>query len=332
MEEIPNYFDNIEDIEDYPLDDVYCQNEFQVLYNRVFFPSTNQNKELLKEKENQIEQEDIFMPEEEEEFYQNPLEIQEEFIEEKDENNYNPTYMINNEPQNQKELIDLHAKSLPNNIQSKFRISTDFSLFHQEGDVEYDNRLRNEINEDNLSSSNNKNNFFTDSLNLNVENKNIKIKSKENKKRKNVSDYIRKKIKSRFFNTTKNRLNDFLEIENLEIFFYFLSQSFITNVTKDYNKKYLFMTLKELMNKNLFEEDEKSDYNDGGGNNLLQIKRMDIDRKKYEKNKSVNNYLNSNVENTKNLYFNFYENNIVNKSYKEYIKYEEFGKLDDEND
>ena len=116
-----------------------------------------------------------------------------------------------------------------------------------------------------------------------------KIK-KSKKQRKFKSDDIRKKIKSNCHKIIKNIINENLKKAGSEEFFGFLPQSFLGNVSKIFNKKYMNSTYEDLLSID-FSKNQKT------GN-------LEIDQKNYNKNINVLNYLEKNPEISKISGFN----------------------------
>jgi hypothetical protein len=105
--------------------------------------------------------------------------------------------------------------------------------------------------------------------------KNKKIKNK--RKRKDMEDNKRKKIKSNFYSKYLNKeLNNLLKDLKVQKKFSNLSQVFIANVTKKINKRIMNLTLKEHMLDDSFKLNKK-------------MKKIDI--KHYENNKKIITYL-----------------------------------------
>lgn len=127
-------------------------------------------------------------------------------------------------------------------------------------------------------------------------------------KRKENSDNIRKKIKSRFLKVLKNTVNERLKAAGSEKLFKFLPQKFICNVSKEKNKAVMNLSFKQLFSKN-FCEDEK-------GN--------ESDKINYKHNLSVLDYLEKNVEISENSNFNVFKDMKFYKIYNEYLKSKEF--------
>ena len=151
-----------------------------------------------------------------------------------------------------------------------------------------------------------------DLINLILENKtNIPLskRNKIKKKRKFYSDNIRRKIKCTFHNSLKNTLNKRLRYTNSKLFFDYLPQNFITNVTKDGNKNILNMTFKQLFLKGFHETEDKvtKNYLEKYRANRLVI--VGIEQNEELKDESnYNNY----------KYMKYYE------IYEEYLRSKEF--------
>ena len=127
-----------------------------------------------------------------------------------------------------------------------------------------------------------------------------KIK-KTKKQRKFKSDDIRKKIKSNCHKIIKNIINENLKNAGSEELFGFLPQSFLGNVSKIFNKRYMNSTYEDLLSID-FSKNEKS-FN------------LEIDKKNYNKNVNVLNYLEKNPEISK--ISGFYR--IKNMKYKDIL-------------
>ena len=81
------------------------------------------------------------------------------------------------------------------------------------------------------------------------------------KKRKDIPDIIRKKLKSRFHKTIKRIINNNLKIADSEKLFDFLPQCFLINLTKRLNSKFFELTYKELLSTDfILELNKTSDY------------------------------------------------------------------------
>jgi hypothetical protein len=208
--------------------------------------------------------------------------------------------------------------------QNKFRVYSlnDFNLFHPGGNIEYYKQVKEEINEqvfNQLEEDNNKQSATTSKFKIyKARNKKNKKKTKEKKKRKDKPDDVRKKIKSRFLKTTKNRINQMLKIAKSKEFFDFLPQCFICNISKLKNKPIIDMTFKELMSQKFYEDNEKKK------DKLFLNKKTNPDKKKYENNAKVLKYLEENYEICRKSNFNVIGNMKFKDLFKEYLKSEEF--------
>ena len=127
-------------------------------------------------------------------------------------------------------------------------------------------------------------------------------------KRKENSDNIRKKIKSRFLKVLRNTVNERLKIAGSQKFFKFLSQKFISNISKEKNKAALDLTFKEIFSKDFSEGETKdqAEYNN------------------YYHNLEVLNYLEKNKEISENSNFNIFKNMKYSQIFNEYLKSKEF--------
>ena len=226
-------------------------------------------------------------------------------------------------------------KRLENNIintladidkQNKFRVYSlnDFNIFHPGGNIEYYKQIKAELNEQIFNQleeeeDNNKQNLIINKFKISkTKNKKNKKKSKEKRKRKEKPDDIRKKIKSRFLKTTKNRINQMLKIAKSREFFDFLPQCFICNISKLKNKPIMNMTFKDLMSQKFYEDEEKKNQK------LFLNKKTNPDKKKYDNNTKVLKYLENNFEICKKSNFNVIGNMTFKELFKEYLKSEEF--------
>ena len=209
--------------------------------------------------------------------------------------------------------------------QNKFRVYSlnDFNLFHPGGTVEYFKQLKEELNDEirKQLKEDNKSYFNISKFKISKErNKKTKKKAKEKKKRKEKPDDVRKKIKSRFFKTTKNRINQMLKSAKSKEFFDFLPQCFICNISKEKNKYILDMTFKELISQRFFEDKIKNDDN----NKIFLQKKRNPDKKKYDKNIKTLKYLEKNNEICKKSNFNVIGNMTFKQIFNEYLKSDEF--------
>ena len=102
------------------------------------------------------------------------------------------------------------------------------------------------------------------------------------KQRKFKPDDIRKKIKSNCHKIIKNIINENLKKAGSEELFGFLHQSFMGNISRIFNKKYMDSTYEDLLSID-FSKNEKAS-------------NLDIAIKNHNKNINVLNYLNKNPE------------------------------------
>ena len=138
--------------------------------------------------------------------------------------------------------------------------------------------------------------------------KKIKKKKKNIQKRKDNSDNIRKKIKSRFLKALKNAINQKLKHAGSKYYFSLLPQSFIINLSKEKNKEILELPLKNIFLKN-FNDKEKG-------------KRADLN--KYKHNQFVLNYLEKNNDISEKSNFNKIKNMKYYEIFNEYLLSKEF--------
>ena len=227
------------------------------------------------------------------------------------------------------------AKNLESNIintscdtdkQNKFRVYSlnDFNIFHPGGHIEYYKQIKEEINEQVFNQLEEEEENNKSSVNISkfkiykTRNKKNKKKPKEKRKRKDKPDDVRKKIKSRFLKTTKNRINQMLKIAKSQVFFDFLPQCFICNISKIKNKPIIDMTFKQLMSQKFYEDEENKK------DKIFLNKKTNPDKKKYENNAKVLKYLEDNYEICKKSNFNVIGNMTFKDLFKEYLKSEEF--------
>ena len=98
---------------------------------------------------------------------------------------------------------------------------------------------------------------------------------KDEKSRKEAADNIRKKIKSRFFKSLKNCINQEIEKKGINKKMEYLPQNFISNISKEEIKLMLDKTLKEIINIYCIERnDEKSE------KNLNLLKYLEVQKEK----------------------------------------------------
>ena len=136
--------------------------------------------------------------------------------------------------------------------------------------------------------------FFIDS--------NKKLK-KIKRRRKLKSDDIRKKIKTHFHKSLKNIINKNLKEVGSQELFGFLPQIFIGNISKEFNKKYMNLTYKELLSIDFTKNIETSI-------------DLNIDKKQIIKNQNFLKYLENNPEISKMSGFDI----IKNMKYRELLQ------------
>ena len=105
-------------------------------------------------------------------------------------------------------------------------------------------------------------------------------KNKESRKEK--PDEIRKKIKSRFFKSLKNCINDELNKISFPYEFEFLPQNFISNISKNENKIIINKTLKEII------LDNKEDNSEKCNNNIKLLEHLNLNKNNKEIGKIYN--------------------------------------------
>ena len=135
-----------------------------------------------------------------------------------------------------------------------------------------------------------------------------KKKKKNILKRKQNTDNIRKKIKSRFLKSLKNAINQKLKNAGAKLVFTYLPQSFVCNLSKKKNKEVSNMTLKQIFAKN-----------------FCYGKKRKADLAKYEHNLFVLQYLENCQEISEKSNFNIIKNMKYSEIFNEYLKSKEFG-------
>ena len=218
----------------------------------------------------------------------------------------------------------------PNNINDEgkkniFRTynSQEYILFHPGGIVKYFKYINDEIKKEILNPKKKKDKFAENKFKFNIYKNNKKQKNgkiNEKKIRKDKPDNIRKKIKSRFLKILKNKINEKLKSAKSELFFENLPQCFISNISKNGNKFILDLTIKELLNKNFFEDDTSKDNSE----KTFIDKKRNPNKEKYEKNQKVLKYLESKSDIRKSSNFNVISRLTFREVFKEYLKSEEF--------
>ena len=141
-------------------------------------------------------------------------------------------------------------------------------------------------------------------------NSNKKLK-KIRKRRKLKSDDIRKKIKTHFHKALKNIINRNLKEANSQELFGFLPQTFMGNISKEFNKKYMNITFKELLLINFTKNKENS-------MNSKRNKNQEI------KNRIFLEYLENNPEISKKSGFDIIKNMKYRDLLQSYFLSEEF--------
>ena len=199
--------------------------------------------------------------------------------------------------------------------------SREFNIFHPGGKVPLYRKIKEEIQDiDKLSQP--KPNIVC-KFKIKKKNKNLRKKRKREKVlRKCKPDNIRKKIKSRFFKSVKNRINQILRNAKSKELFDLLPQCFIINITKKKNQPIMKMTFKNLVTYDFITEEQKEMKNES---DFIKKKRI-VDIKKYNKNLKVMEYLNKNEEIVKKSKFDIIGNMTVTQMFNEYLKSDEFEK------
>ena len=142
-------------------------------------------------------------------------------------------------------------------------------------------------------------------------------KNKESRKEK--PDEIRKKIKSRFFKSLKNCINDELNKISFPYKFEFLPQNFISNISKNENKIIINKTLKEII------LDNKEDNSEKCNNNIKLLEHLNLNKNNKEIGK-IYNIFNQTFQNLFSEYLESkeFKNSIIKLkeegNYFEYIK------------
>ena len=116
-----------------------------------------------------------------------------------------------------------------------------------------------------------------------------KIK-KAKKQRKFKSDDIRKKIKVKFHKAIKDILNENLKKAGSKALLTYLPQSFIGNISRNFNNKYFDLTFEELISLDFSKFHSK-------------FLKFNIEKNKYDKNIELLDYLKNNPEISKNSGF-----------------------------
>jgi len=215
------------------------------------------------------------------------------FMNNTEKNNESFNIIIEKNPKNE-------TKNESNNLLGKKRnlfnveVPTYFSIFNYGNYNKYSRKLIDEV----LKSHNNE-------KTADIKNKKSQ-KKKKLLKRKENTDNIRKKIKSRFLKNLKNSINEKLRQAGSTKFFSFLPQNFICNISKQKNKEVLNLSLKEMFSKNFC------------------INEKDKDLKKYYHNISVLEYLEQNPDIVEKSNYNIFQKMKYHQIFKEYLKSKEF--------
>ena len=180
----------------------------------------------------------------------------------------------------------------------------DYSIFNYGEYNEFSKQIINEVLNEILEIDNKK---MKEMMN-GEQQKKVYKKRKNLPKRKDNSDNIRKKVKSRFLKVLKNAVNEKLRLAGSKKFFNFLPQTFVSNVSKDKNKDMFDSTFKDIFTKNFCEDKD--------GNQP--------DVKKYHHNLSVIEYLENNKEIAEKSNYNNFKNMKFYQIFYEYLKSKEF--------
>jgi len=152
-----------------------------------------------------------------------------------------------------------------------------------------------------------KNNFIVKHYQKVPEGKNKKIE----KPRKFKSDDIRKKIKVNFHKELKNIINRNLKKAGSEVLLSFLPQSFLSNISKKLNHKYMNSTYEEILSLDF------TKFN-------LKVRNLEIDHKQYIKNMDLLRYLQNNPQISKNSGFDVIKKMKYRDLLKAYFESKEF--------
>ena len=180
----------------------------------------------------------------------------------------------------------------------------DYSIFNYGEKNDYSKQIINEVLNEILELDNKK---MREMMNGEHQKKVYK-KRKNIPKRKDNSDNIRKKVKSRFLKVLKNVVNEKLKLAGSKKFFFFFFQTFVSNVSKDKNKDMFDSTFKDIFTRNFCEDKD--------GNQP--------DVKKYHHNLSVIEYLEKNKEIAEKSNYNNFKNMKFYQIFYEYLKSKEF--------
>ena len=180
----------------------------------------------------------------------------------------------------------------------------DFKIFTAGGNGNFSDKIIKEVIQNFNKRICNKSNAESEKI------KKYALKVQNVQTRKDNSDNIRKKIKSRFIKCLRKTVNERLTNAGSKELFKLLPQIFISNISKEKNKIYLNLSFKDLFSKNFYEEEK------------ININEFNLDN--YNHNLSVLDYLEKNdVINEKSNYKNF-KNMKLYEIFNEYLKSNEF--------
>ena len=140
--------------------------------------------------------------------------------------------------------------------------------------------------------------------------KKVYKKKKNLQKRKNKSDNIRKKLKSRFLKTLIKSVNKKLKLASSKVFFTFLPHTFVCNVSKVKNRDAFNSSFKDIFTKNF----------------CLVQNGNQPDIRKFHHNLSVIKYLENNEEVAEKSNYSNFKNMKFYHIFFEYLKSKEFEK------
>ena len=136
-------------------------------------------------------------------------------------------------------------------------------------------------------------------------------KKKIEKTRKFKSDDIRKKIKVNFHKELKNIINRNLKKAGSEVLLSFLPQSFLSNISKKLNYKYMNSTYEEILSLDFTKFQ-------------LKVRNLEIEQKQYIKNLDLLKYLQNNPQISKNSGFDVIKKMKYRDLLKAYFESKEF--------
>ena len=220
--------------------------------------------------------------------------ITKEKTEDKTESENNICIIINNS-----EIDEKIETNFINKKRNRNMFRDNLEIFSPREYDHYSKRMINEVLNNRSYDNKNLGNLFV-----------TKLKTQKSN-RKNYSDDIRKKIKSRFHKILKNALNEKLRFAGSIHYFEYLPQVFITNISKKENRQILNLTMEEILSKNFCLGKDK-------------IKTTDIEN--YDNNLKVLKYLEENKEISKKSNFNNIKNMKYYEVFNEYLNSKEFEK------